>query len=436
MLIHGLVLVATLLGVPTDDRGNGGGASGIALPGTAVAGAVAYSTASALALTGAGSTGQLLMSNGTSAPAFGTLTFPSTSTINQLLYSSSANVVAGLATAASSVLITSAGGVPSLATDLPSGVTLGGAAIRTGTVPLNVGGTNAALTASNGGIFYSTASAGAILSGTATANQLLLSGASAAPAWSTATYPATTTINQLLYSSATNTVAGATTCNSGIWTTSSGGVPTCATTFTSASGFSQFDNNVVTYGGTGTHLFVRGDTSNDQAIFGVGASVGKAFEIVDSANYTADCTTGDATTPTLYVHSSTTCATTKLKDVAIWHDDTDGNVKAETGNLKLASASGSGVSINAGTAIKGHLNNSATLDFGNLAAVGCEDLTITVTGAADGDVVDIGVPNGSMVTGGWYTGWVSATNTVSIRFCVLTTGNPASGTFSASVWQH
>jgi NAD-dependent DNA ligase len=35
-----------------------------------------------------------------------------------------------------------------------------------------------------------------------------MSGASAAPAWSTATYPATTTANQLLYSSATNTVTG------------------------------------------------------------------------------------------------------------------------------------------------------------------------------------------------------------------------------------
>jgi hypothetical protein len=46
----------------------------------------------------------------------------------------------------------------------------------TGNLPLGNGGTNAALTASNGGIFYSTASAGAILSGTSTANQVILSG--------------------------------------------------------------------------------------------------------------------------------------------------------------------------------------------------------------------------------------------------------------------
>lgn len=58
-------------------------------------------------------------------------------------------------------------------------------------IPLSLGGTGAAPTASNGGIFYSTASAGAILAGVAAANRVLLSGNSAAPTWSTATYPAT-----------------------------------------------------------------------------------------------------------------------------------------------------------------------------------------------------------------------------------------------------
>lgn len=92
-------------------------------------------------------------------------------------------------------------------------------------VPLTVGGTNANLTASNGGIVYSTASAMAILSGTATANQVLLSGSSTTPAWSTATYPATTTINQLLYSSSANVIAGLATANGGMMNASSSGVP-------------------------------------------------------------------------------------------------------------------------------------------------------------------------------------------------------------------
>lgn len=75
-------------------------------------------------------------------------------------------------------------------------------------ITLAHGGTNANLTASNGGIFYSTATAGAILSGTATANQILMSGAIAAPAWSTATYPATaTTTGSFIYANGTNYVA-------------------------------------------------------------------------------------------------------------------------------------------------------------------------------------------------------------------------------------
>jgi hypothetical protein len=94
-----------------------------------------------------------------------------------------------------------------------------------GILPLANGDTSANLTANNGGIFYSTASAGAILAGTATARQMLQSGATATPAWSTATWPATTTINQLLYSSAGNTVTGLTTANGGVLNTSSSGVP-------------------------------------------------------------------------------------------------------------------------------------------------------------------------------------------------------------------
>ena len=97
---------------------------------------------------------------------------------------------------------------------------------------LALGGTNAALTASNGGIFYSTASAGAILAGTATSNQILQSGASSAPVWSTATYPATTTANQLLYSSANNVISGLPTTSSACLVTTSGGVPAWSSSMT------------------------------------------------------------------------------------------------------------------------------------------------------------------------------------------------------------
>lgn len=101
-------------------------------------------------------------------------------------------------------------------------------------IGLAYGGTNANLTASNGGIFYSTATAGAILAGTATARQMLQSGSTAAPAWSTATWPATTTINQILFSSANNVVSEIATLASGALITSAGGVPSISQTLPAA----------------------------------------------------------------------------------------------------------------------------------------------------------------------------------------------------------
>ena len=97
-------------------------------------------------------------------------------------------------------------------------------------VPLSAGGTQASLTANNGGIFYSNATKGAILSGTAVAGRMLQSGASSAPAWSTATYPAITNINRILYSSAANTIGQITTSLNGILVTDGSGVPSIGNT--------------------------------------------------------------------------------------------------------------------------------------------------------------------------------------------------------------
>lgn len=81
------------------------------------------------------------------------------------------------------------------------------------------------------------------------------------------------------------------------------------------------------------------------------------------------------------------------------------------------------------------LTASATLDFANTTAQLSTDLTITVTGAADGDVVSLGVPNASVNANTCYTAWVSASNTVTVRFNNYSSGgvNPASGTFKVRV---
>ena len=145
-------------------------------------------------------------------------------------------------------------------------------------VSLANGGTGASLTASNGGIFYSTASAGAILAGTATANQVLLSGSSTTPAWSTATYPATTTVNQLLYSSSANVIAGLATANSSILVTSAGGIPSLSTTL-------PFTLPVTT-GGTGDTSFtaysvICGGTTSTAALQNV-SGVGTSGQVLTS----------------------------------------------------------------------------------------------------------------------------------------------------------
>lgn len=94
------------------------------------------------------------------------------------------------------------GGTPATALLQASSLTLG----WIGQLGLTRGGTAASLTASNGGIVYSTASALAVLSGNATASKMLLSGASTTPTWSTSTIPtsAGATANKLLLSNGTN----------------------------------------------------------------------------------------------------------------------------------------------------------------------------------------------------------------------------------------
>lgn len=66
--------------------------------------------------------GQIFQSQGAAAfPAFSTATYPATTTISQILYSSSANVVAGLATANSAALVTSSAGVPVMSSTMTNG---------------------------------------------------------------------------------------------------------------------------------------------------------------------------------------------------------------------------------------------------------------------------------------------------------------------------
>lgn len=113
------------------------------------------------------------------------------------------------------------GGSPTTALVNAASITAG----WTGQLGLTRGGTNASLTASNGGIVWSNATQLQVLAGTATARQILQSGSSATPSWSTTTYPATNAINTLLFASAANTMSALATANRGVLVTSNTGVP-------------------------------------------------------------------------------------------------------------------------------------------------------------------------------------------------------------------
>src|SRR5688500_798931 len=74
---------------------------------------------------------------------------------------------------------------------------------------------------------------------------------------------------------------------------------------------------------------------------------------------------------------------------------------------------------------------TATLDFPNTAAQTSSDLTVTVTGAKVEDSVTVVVPLVSMLASSCYNAWVSAPDTVTVRFNNYSAGaqNPASGDF-------
>lgn len=143
-----------------------------------------YHTTSAqhAGLTTASSTGSILRANGTVFTAT-TATYPNTTTANQLLYSSGTNTVAGLATGNSSVLVTNGSGAPSLSTDIPTAVTIGGSYVYRGggtDVTIADGGTNSSAALNNNRVMQS--SSGAIVEAAAiTANRALISDANGIP---------------------------------------------------------------------------------------------------------------------------------------------------------------------------------------------------------------------------------------------------------------
>ena len=62
------------------------------------------------------------------------------------------------------------------------------------------------------------------------------------------------------------------------------------------------------------------------------------------------------------------------------------------------------------------VQTATNINFGTVAAQSSSDVTVTVTGAAVGDIVNLGVDNAAVLANSSYTAWVSAADTITIRF--------------------
>ncbi len=230
----------------------------------------------------------------------------------------------------------------------------------TGLLPLANGGLNAAITASNGGIFYSTASAGAVLAGTATAQQLLMSGASTSPLWSTTTYPLTNAINTTLYASAANVMTAQATVNSAVRVTTSAGVPGWSSTMTNGQ-------------------LVIGNTSGTPTAATITAGTG-----ISVTNGTGTITIASTTSGFTWTTVSGT-----TQSAAVSNGYVTNNAGAVTVTLPTTFAVGDAVEVKglgaggwvlaAGTATTIRLGNSVTSSAGSLTSANQYD-TVKVTG--------------------------------------------------------
>lgn len=225
-----------------------------------------YSTSTAaqrvMAVADVGATNRALLSGNNANPAWSSATYPASTTVSQILYSSGTNTITGLATANNGLLVTSATGVPS------------------------------------------------ILAGPGTTGNILQSNAAAAPSFSTATYPSTTTVSQILYSSSANVVAGLATANNALLVTSGTGVPSISATiplgitFTAATTADQSFNVPA---GTAPTSPVDGDHWNDSTqkcmtnfVDGIKQYDWRTIFVAtaDGATATGDLTTEQTVTPT------------------------------------------------------------------------------------------------------------------------------------------
>ena len=107
-----------------------------------------------------------------------------------------------------------------------------------------------------------------------------------------------------------------------------------------------------------------------------------------------------------------------------------GNLSISSGTLNVNVSDGIKTSSGA-VALDMFRTITVGTDFPNTSAQSSSDITVTVTGAVAGQPVWLGVPNSAVSANTSYSAWVSASNTVTIRFNNYSSAsvNPSSGSF-------
>ncbi len=187
--------------------------------------------------------------------------------------------------------------------------------------------------------------------------------------------------------------------------------------------------------GTGTGLQTLNFGTGGTGIKTINIGTGSVANSIRIGNTTSGTKTGiNQTTPTAQLHLGVGYATANngapLKFTAGTNLATP-----ESGAVEF---DGSNYYVSTGTTrytLAKTLTATATLNFGNTNTNSSRDLTITVNGAAIGDVVMLGVPSSAVNNNSCYTAWVSAVNKVTVRFNNYSAAgiNPASGVFRVSV---
>lgn len=180
-----------------------------------------------------------------------------------------------------------------------------------------------------------------------------------------------------------------------------------------------FLGNVTGLGATLSNTIIIADGANNQRIYANSSGQIGINNTSPSANLHLPAGTVTAGTAPLKLTAGTNL--TVAEDGAVEYDGT--NYFASQGTVRYY--------------IPKTLMVTATLDFPNTAAGSSATLTVTVTGAADGDIVKLGIPIASIDSGaGVYYAYVSGTDTVTVQYVntrLSLSNNPASGVFRIAV---